>query len=356
VEVASPLLTWYDRHARKLPWRVGPTDRGRGVTPDPYRVWLSEIMLQQTTVAAVKPYFDDFVRRWPSVAQLAAARRDDVMKAWAGLGYYARARNLHACAAAVVAEHGGRFPPTAAGLKALPGIGEYTAAAIAAIAFDEPATVVDGNIERVIARLFAIETPLPAARKTIREMQARLTPQTRAGDYAQAVMDLGAAICTPKKPACSLCPLSESCAARAAGRQEEYPVKADKAKRPTRYGAAFVAIRADGAILLRRRADKGLLGGMTEVPGTEWSGRTETSLDAAPLSADWKRVSGDVTHVFTHFRLELRIYRADIGMRRKPPAGSWWASPQSLPDEALPGVMRKAIEAALPGATRKRAA
>jgi A/G-specific adenine glycosylase len=198
--------------------------------------------------------------------------------------------------------------------------------------------------------------PLPAAKKTIREMQARLTPPTRAGDYAQAMMDLGAAICTPKRPSCSLCPLSEPCAARAAGRQEDYPVKADRAKRPTRYGAAFVAVRADGAILLRRRADQGLLGGMTEVPGTEWSEKTETSLDAAPLAAAWKRLSGDVTHVFTHFRLELSIYRADIGMRRKPPAGSWWASPQSLPDEALPSVMRKAIEAALPGAARKRAA
>ena len=355
MEVASPLLAWYDRHARKLPWRVGPKDRARGVTPDPYRVWLSEIMLQQTTVAAVKPYFDDFLRRWPSVAALAAASRDDVMKAWAGLGYYARARNLHLCAVAV-AEHGGRFPETAAGLRALPGIGEYTAAAIAAIAFDEPAPVVDGNIERVIARLFAIETPLPAAKKTIREKQARLTPPTRAGDYAQAMMDLGAAICTPKRPACSLCPLSAPCRARASGRQEDYPVKVAKAERPTRYGAAFVAARADGAILLRRRADRGLLGGMTEVPGTEWSEQTETVLDAAPLAADWKRLPGDVTHVFTHFRLELSIYRADIGMRRKPPAGSWWASPQSLPDEALPSVMRKAIEAALPGATRKRAA
>ena len=207
---AAPLLAWYDRHARRLPWRVGPKDRARGVRPDPYRVWLSEIMLQQTTVAAVKPYFDAFLARWPDVAALARAPREEVMKAWAGLGYYARARNLHACAIAVANDHGGRFPETAAGLKTLPGIGDYTAAAIAAIAFDETVAVIDGNIERVIARLIAIDTPLPAAKKEIRARQQVLTPETRAGDYAQAMMDLGAAICTPKKPACALCPLSDN--------------------------------------------------------------------------------------------------------------------------------------------------
>ncbi len=227
---ATPLLAWYDRHARRLPWRVGPKDRARGVQPDPYRVWLSEIMLQQTTVAAVKPYFDAFIARWPDVAALASAPRDEVMKAWAGLGYYARARNLHACAQAVVRDHGGRFPETAAGLKVLPGIGDYTAAAVAAIAFDEPVAVVDGNIERVIARLFAIDTPLPAAKKEIRARQQEMTPQARAGDYAQAMMDLGAAICTPKRPACALCPLAEACVAHARGEEETYPVKAEKAR------------------------------------------------------------------------------------------------------------------------------
>jgi A/G-specific adenine glycosylase len=356
VEIAPRLLAWYDRHARKLPWRVGPKDRAKGVRPDPYRVWLSEIMLQQTTVAAVKPYFEDFVRRWPTVAALAAAPRDDVMKAWAGLGYYARARNLHACAEAVMARHAGRFPETAAELKTLPGIGEYTAAAIAAIAFDEPSPVVDGNIERVIARLFAVERPLPPAKKVIREIQARVTPATRAGDYAQAMMDLGAAICTPKKPACALCPISDSCVARAAGRQEEYPVKAAKTERPTRRGVAFVAVRPDGAVLLRRRADTGLLGGMVEVPGPGWSTGPEPGEEVAPFAASWTRVSGTVVHVFTHFRLELAVHRADVGMKQKPPLGMWWTSPDALPGEALPSVMKKAIEAALPGATRKRAA
>ena len=356
MDVAPRLLAWYDRHARKLPWRVGPKDRAKGVRPDPYCVWLSEIMLQQTTVAAVKPYFDDFLAHWPTVAALAAAPRDDVMKAWAGLGYYARARNLHACAEAVVARHGGRFPETAAELKTLPGIGEYTAAAIAAIAVDEPAPVVDGNIERVIARLFAVETPLPAGKRPIREIQARLTPATRAGDYAQAMMDLGAAICTPKKPACALCPISEPCAARFAGRQEDYPVKAAKIERPTRRGASFVAVRPDGAVLLRRRADTGLLGGMAEVPGAAWSTGPEPGEEAAPFAARWTRVPGIVVHVFTHFRLELAVHRADVGMRQRAPAGMWWASPDALPGEALPSVMKKAIEAALPGATRKRAA
>ena len=352
---ASSLLAWYDRQARKLPWRIGPKERARGVKPDPYRVWLSEIMLQQTTVAAVKPYFDDFLSRWPTVGALADAPRDDVMKAWAGLGYYARARNLKACAEVVAVEYGGRFPETAAALKALPGIGDYTAAAIAAIAFDEPAAVVDGNIERVIARLFAIDTPLPAAKKIIRERQAEMTPARRAGDYAQAMMDLGAAICTPKKPPCSLCPLSEPCVARADGRQEDYPVKAAKAERPTRRGAAFVAVRADGAILLRRRPDAGLLGGMSEVPGTLWSAGYKPSTADAPFVADWTPLRQTVVHVFTHFRLELTVYRASVAMKQKATAGAWWASPAALPGEALPSLMKKAIEAAVPGATRKRA-
>ena len=322
--------------------------------PDPYRVWLSEVMLQQTGVTTVKPYFEEFVARWPTVQALADAAREDVLKAWAGLGYYSRARNLKACAEVVAREHGGAFPANVEGLRTLPGIGEYTAAAIAAIAFDVPAAVVDANIERVIARVFAIETPLPAAKKEMRARQAELTPQLRAGDYAQAMMDLGAAICTPRKPACGLCPLSDGCAARAEGRQEEYPVRAARTERPTRRGAAFVAVRVDGAVLLRARPDRGLLGGMTEVPGTTWSADYVPSAADGPFPADW-RAAGEVVHVFTHFRLELNVFCARVGIVKKAPPGSRWAAAADLPGEALPSVMKKAIEAALPGATRRRA-
>ena len=320
--------------------------------PDPYRVWLSEVMLQQTTVAAVKPYFDRFVAQWPTVEALAEAPRDDVMKAWAGLGYYARARNLKACAEAVARDHGGRFPETVEGLKALPGIGDYTAAAIAAIAFDVPTPVVDGNIERVIARLDAIETPLPAAKTEIRRRQAELTPKRRAGDYAQAMMDLGAAICTPKRPACALCPIATVCAAREQGRQEEFPQRTAKVARPTRRGAAFVAVRADGAVLLRRRDDAGLLGGMSEVPGTEWRADYVATATEAPFAANWRSV-GTVVHVFTHFRLELNVFCAEGDGMAKVPPGWWWSEPASLAGEALPSVMKKAIEVARPGATKR---
>lgn len=354
----AALLAWYDRHARKLPWRVGPRERARGVRPDPYRVWLSEVMLQQTTVAAVKSYFETFVSRWPAVDALAASPREEVMKAWAGLGYYARARNLHACAVEVATKHSGHFPETRAALLALPGIGAYTAAAIAAIAFDEPAPVVDGNIERVIARLFAVETPLPEAKTIIREHQARLTPRERAGDYAQAMMDLGASLCTPKRPACSLCPLADSCAAHAGGGEELFPVRATKPERPTRQGAAFVAVRDDGAVLLRHRDDDGLLGGMAEVPGTKWVSGPSVSWNAepivdAPFDAAWERLDRPIVHVFTHFRLELAVFRAHVPSLCRPPPECWWAPPQSLPGEALPSVMKKAIEAAVPGATRR---
>jgi len=354
----AALLAWYDRHARKLPWRVGPRERARGVQPDPYRVWLSEVMLQQTTVAVVKSYFETFVSRWPTVAALAAAPREEVMKAWAGLGYYARARNLHACAVEVATKHGGRFPEASADLLDLPGVGAYTAAAIAAIASDEPVPVVDGNIERVVARLFAIETPLPEAKPAIREHQARLTPRQRAGDYAQAMMDLGASLCTPKRPACSLCPLSADCAAHAAGNEELFPIRPAKPERPTRVGAAFVAVRDDGAILLRRRDDVGLLGGMAEVPGTDWLPEFAVfgvfnARSNAPFKAEWERLDRSVIHVFTHFRLELAVFRAHVSSPCRPPPECWWAPPQSLPGEALPSVMKKAIEAAVPGATRR---
>ncbi len=350
--IAPALLAWYDRHARRLPWRVGPKERAAGIAPDPYRVWLSEVMLQQTTVAAVKAYFEAFTAAWPTVADLAAAPREEVMKAWAGLGYYARARNLHACAIAVVAGHGGRFPDTAEGLRALPGIGDYTSAAIAAIAYDEPAAVVDGNIERVIARLFAIDTPLPEAKKEIRAIQARLTPMERPGDYAQAMMDLGAGICTPKRPACALCPVNDTCIAHARGTEERYPVKAEKAVRPTRYGDAYVAVRPDGAVLLRQRTDDGLLGGMSEVPGSPWTAERATGVP--PFPADWRPVPGPVVHVFTHFRLELNVFCASVATMEQAPPGGWWSAPEALPGEALPSVMKKVVEAALPGATRKR--
>lgn len=350
---AETLLAWYDRSARRLPWRIAPEERKAGARPDPYRVWLSEIMLQQTTVAAVKAYFEKFTALWPDVRALARADREEVMKAWAGLGYYSRARNLKACADLVAREYGGRFPADAAALKALPGIGDYTAAAIAAIAFDKPATVVDGNVERVISRLFAIGEPLPGAKKIIKEKAGSLTPKMRAGDYAQAMMDLGATICTPRRPACGLCVWREACAAHAAGEQECFPQKAAKAAKPTRYGIAFVAVRADGAILLRTRADKGLLGGMSEVPGSEWSTeRPRNPLAGAPFKAGWRQKCGTVDHIFTHFRLEIEVRMERFPMTLAPPEGCRWSGAHEIPDEALPSVMKKTIEAALPGLTK----
>ena len=348
----ADLLAWYDRHARRLPWRVPPEERAVGVLPDPYRVWLSEIMLQQTTVGAVKAYFEAFLDRWPRLTDLAAAPQEEVMKAWAGLGYYSRARNLKACADVVARDHGGRFPDTEEGLRALPGVGAYTAAAIAAIAFDRPAAVVDGNVERVLTRIHAIETPLPAAKPAIRAAAARLTPAERAGDYAQAMMDLGATICTPKRPACGLCPWSGSCTARALGLQESFPRKAPKADRPVRHGRAYVAVRPDGSILLRRRPDQGLLGGMTEVPGTHWG--AADGVEAAPLPADWVPMAVPVEHTFTHFNLMLTVLRADTAADAPAPDGCWWASAADVPGEALPTVMKKAIESAVPGATKRR--
>src|SRR5712672_494691 len=273
---ASRLLAWYDRHRRTLPWRAPAGER-----TEPYLVWLSEIMLQQTTVATVGDYFRRFVERWPTVEALAEAPLDHVLSAWAGLGYYARARNLHACAQAVVERHGGRFPSSLAELATLPGIGPYTAAAIAAIAFDAPAAAVDGNVERVVARLFTVEQELPAAKPHIRALAETLVPAERAGDFAQALMDLGATICTPKKPACALCPWMDNCAARRRGDPEAFPIKAPKKEGRLRRGAAFVVLRADGLVLLRSRPTKGLLGGMTEVPTTDW---THDFDDAAALA------------------------------------------------------------------------
>jgi A/G-specific adenine glycosylase len=338
----AALLAWYDRHRRILPWRP-PS----GTLADPYAVWLSEIMLQQTTVRAVGPYFEKFMARWPSVVALGQASLDDVLRMWAGLGYYSRARNLHACAVAVTREHRGRFPDTEDGLRALPGIGPYTAAAIAAIAFGRRCMPVDGNIERVVSRLYAVEDELPKAKPTIQALATTLLGPERAGDSAQALMDLGATICTPKKPACALCPLNEDCAARLRGDAETFPRKARKKTGELRRGAAFVVTRGD-QVLLRTRAAKGLLGGMTEVPNSDWiAGQNDVAAKAqAPhlngLSR-WHRKPGVVSHVFTHFPLELVVYTAHVAAGTRAPAGMRWAKIDSLAGEALPNLMRKVI-------------
>ena len=338
--LASQLLDWYRVHARALPWRARP-----GEQADPYRVWLSEIMLQQTTVPAVKGYFLKFIEAWPAVESLAATPLDDVLKAWAGLGYYARARNLHACARVVAGQLGGRFPETVDELRKLPGIGPYTAGAIAAIAFGKPHAAVDGNVERVISRLYAIETPLPDSKPEIRERAEALVPQQEAGDFAQAMMDLGATICTPKSPNCLICPWAEHCAARKLGIAAELPRKRPKKAVPTRRGIAFWIERDDGAVLLRRRPDKGLLGGMMEVPSTPWGGTPERPHDHAPLNGKWKKLAGQVEHTFTHFHLELEVWRAvslDDGMLRDD--GDYrWVRRHDLAGEALPTVMRKIV-------------
>ncbi|WP_088343589.1 MULTISPECIES: A/G-specific adenine glycosylase [Rhodomicrobium] len=343
--VAADLLAWYDVSARALPWRQPP-----GIPADPYAVWLSEIMLQQTTVKAVIPYFAKFLARWPRVTDLAAADLNDVLAAWAGLGYYSRARNLHACAQAVAERHGGRFPSDEAQLLALPGIGAYTGAAIAAIAFDLRATAVDGNVERVVARLFAVEAPLPGAKPEIKRLAALLTPAERPGDFTQAMMDLGATICSPRSPSCLLCPIEAHCAARARGIAAALPAKAAKKERPNRFGAAFVAIRGDGAVLLRRRAPKGLLGGMLEVPSTEWRAEPpgpDAALASAPLAAEWQRATGPVGHTFTHFHLKLDVYLGRIPATPDAPEGCRWYPQAALPGEALPSVMRKVLARAV---------
>ena len=343
-DTADPgaLLDWYDIHARDLPWRVGPAARRAGLRPDPYRVWLSEVMLQQTTVAAVKAYFERFTALWPTVGDLATAEDAQVMGEWAGLGYYARARNLLKCAKAVAHDHGGAFPDTRDGLQALPGIGPYTAAAIAAIAFDRPEVVVDGNVERVMARLHAVQTPLPRAKTTLTALAAALTPKHRPGDYAQAVMDLGATICTPKSPACGICPWNAACRGRAEDIAVDLPRKAPKKPKPTRHGIAYVARRSDGAWLLERRADHGLLGGMLGWPGSAWG---EAPAPAPPIVADWHDLPDEARHTFTHFHLRLRIAVAFVGPDAVPETGTF------LPDRAfrpsqLPTVMRKVFDLA----------
>jgi A/G-specific adenine glycosylase len=340
------LLAWYDRHRRVLPWRAP-----QGEKADPYCVWLSEIMLQQTAVKTVAPYYAKFLARWPTVEALAAASLDDVLRAWAGLGYYARARNLHACARAVVERHGGSFPRRLDALRALPGVGDYSAAAVAAIAFDQPAVPVDGNVERVVARLFALEEELPAGKAAIKRLAQSLLPARRAGDFAQALMDLGATLCSPKRPACALCPWSDCCQARALGREEEFPRKMPKRAGQLRRGAAFVALRADGRVLLRTRPDKGLLASMAEVPGTAWT-QDFNARDAEYLAprwpgTRWKRLPGMVHHVFTHFPLELAVFLAKVPRATKAPLGARWVKRAGLAGEALPTVMRKVLAHAL---------
>ena len=337
------ILAWYDAHARALPWRAGPAARAAGERPDPYRVWLSEIMLQQTTVPHATPYFLAFTRRWPKVEALAGADEGELMAAWAGLGYYARARNLIACARQVAGPLGGRFPDTEEGLRALPGIGAYTAAAIAAIAFDRAANVVDGNVERVMARLFAVETPLPDAKPELKRLAATLVGPNRPGDWAQALMDLGATVCTPTAPACERCPAAVACLGRRSGAPARFPLRLTKPERPRRHGAAYLLVKRD-KIALVRRPPKGLLGGMLALPTSDWRERPWSdaeALAAAPVTGDWRDV-GEIEHTFTHFALTLRVFRAE---------GDWaeavWTATAGL--EAMPSVFLKAARQGLSG-------
>ncbi len=340
VRLSGALLEWYDTHARVLPWRIPPAESRRGKRADPYAVWLSEVMLQQTTTTAVHDYFLKFMARWPTVEALAAARDEEVMAAWAGLGYYARARNLLKCARTVTHEMGGNFPDEYKGLLKLPGIGPYTAAAIASIAFGRPEVVMDGNIERVMARFYHVETPLPDARPELKTLAARLTPCHRPGDYAQAVMDLGATICTPRNPACGICPWQKECRAYAAGVAETLPRRMAKPARPLRYGHVYLARRDDGAWLLERRPVRGLLGGMLGWPGSEWTegGFPET---CPPARGCWQDAGAEVRHVFTHFRLHLRVHVARLPAGVRPVRG-FFLSAADFRSADLPGVMRKA--------------
>ena len=342
LKLSDALLDWYDANARVLPWRIPPSESMTGQRPDPYKVWLSEVMLQQTTVAAVIKYFHAFTKRWPTVSDLAAASDGAVMGEWAGLGYYARARNLLKCARVVVAEHCGVFPETKDALLALPGIGPYTAAAIASIAFGRAEVVVDGNVERVMARLHNISTPLPVAKPELTARAAILTPNQRAGDYAQAVMDLGATVCTPKSPSCEVCPWSGDCLAHAYGCAAELPRRNPKQTKPTRFGVAYISRRHDGAWLLERRPDKGLLGGMLGWPGAEWG---DEAIEKPPFSAKWTALDAEVRHTFTHFHLRLSV-RIACGDIANPEVGEF-IPPEQFDPTQLPTVMRKAYAFAL---------
>lgn len=338
---SKAVLDWYDTMARDLSWREKP-----GVTADPYRVWLAEIMLQQTTVAAVEPYFAKFTTRWPDVHALARADLDDVLGAWAGLGYYARGRNLHKCAKAVSGDLGGRFPDTVEGLLDLPGIGPYTAAAIASIAFERRAAVIDGNVERVLSRLLAITTPLPALKKELADPAHVLTPARRPGDYAQAMMDIGATVCTPRKPACMVCPVADFCAGRAQGIAETLPRRAPKKAKPVRFGAAFVLEDRHGGVYLQRRPEQGLLGGMLGTPGTAWEDippDADGVRAAAPVAGDWQ-ARGEIRHTFTHFHLRLQVFH--LAAEGTPPPGLIAVSRAQREDAAIPTVFAKVLRAA----------
>jgi|TARA_B100000315_G_scaffold249276_2_gene280252 A/G-specific adenine glycosylase len=343
MEISAQVLAWYDGHRRHLPWRAAP-----GTTADPYHVWLSEIMLQQTTVATVKSYFERFLKFWPEVKDLAAAPLDDVLHAWQGLGYYARARNLHKCAKVIAADYDGDFPKSESDLLTLPGIGPYTAAAIAAIAFGQKATPVDGNIERVMARLNAITEPLPKAKPILKKLATQFTPDARAGDYAQALMDIGATICTPKSPNCDICPLMAECRAAATDQVENLPQRETKKPKPTRRGTVFWLINSKSEILLRRRPDKGLLGGMIEVPSSSWlegenAGTKFT--DEAPILTDWEALPGIVRHTFTHFHLELAVVVGRCSA--KDMAAGIWCGATEFDKHALPTVMKKVVAHAI---------
>ena len=345
---AGVLLKWYDRHARDLPWRTPPQGTGPARHTNPYHVWLSEVMLQQTTVAAVRGYFLRFTALWPNIHALASAPQAQVMAEWAGLGYYARARNLHKCAQTIVADHAGQFPSSRDALQSLPGIGPYTAAAIAAIAFDQPVCVVDGNVERVMARLFAVRTPLEKAKKVLRRHAENLTPRHRPGDYAQAVMDLGATVCTPKSPRCKACPWQNNCKGRKLGLEATLPRRTPKKKKPIRHGICYVVRRADGAYLLERRPPKGLLGGMLGWPGSSWG---STAQEQPPLMAHWHDPGIEVRHTFTHFHLRLTMRLAHVPMDAKPDTGNFLGTDEFQPG-ALPTVMRKVFDAGESGFAR----
>jgi len=340
-DLRSALLNWYDAGGRSLPWRIRPEDRAKGVSADPYAVWLSEIMLQQTTVPHATPYWEKFLSRWPKVCDLANAKQDDVLAAWAGLGYYARARNLHKCAKVIRDDFGGLFPKTEKALLKLPGIGPYTAATMAAICFDEATNIVDGNVERVIARLFAEDAPLPKSKNVLRNLAAPIADPTRPGDYGQALMDLGATVCTPRNPDCESCVWAFACQARKDGNPEDYPVKIKK-DRPVKYGAAFVLIHK-GRVLLRKRPEKGLLGGMLEAPGSDWDAEMpKDPMAFSPAVKNWEKCEEQVRHVFTHFEIQLDVFRAEGNEGE----GNWVLL-NKLGDYPIPTLTRKVINAAL---------
>ena len=328
------LLNWYDAHKRELPWR--------SVKATPYQIWLSEIMLQQTTVVTVIPYYNDFISRWPEIENLAAAELDEILHAWQGLGYYARARNLHACAKVISSGHEGKFPDTVEGLLSLPGIGPYTASAIGSIAFNLPVVPVDGNVERVMSRLHAVAEPLSSAKKQLAERAGAFASDQRPTDLAQALMELGALVCRPKSPNCDECPWSNDCRARQANQQESYPVRNLKKTKPTRRGIVFWAYKPDGTVMLRRRLEKGLLGGMMEFPSTEWQEMLPGEniiTSSAPLSCEWGILPGIVRHTFTHFHLELTVWHGEVG--KESIDGAVWATPDQFSKYALPTLMKK---------------